>query len=133
MTKSKWRGNKIIFIDDEWVYADTGEPVEINPNRPCGHCGKESTPEGYDGCIGHIPAVMNACCGHGRIKDMYVQFNDKRRIGGLSAYFWLRRRYLIGRRKRKLLKWMYDDFETIDQAKLRYFAIVYSKEYSNNE
>ena len=43
----------------------------------CGHCNKARTPEGHDGCIGVLPNVMNACCGHGEAKTAYVQFNHK--------------------------------------------------------
>lgn len=43
----------------------------------CGHCGLKRTPEGYDGCLGTIPGVMNACCGHGDENIAYVQFNHQ--------------------------------------------------------
>lgn len=69
-----WRGHPIIEIrHQEWVYRDTGQRVRENPNRPCGHCGLPNTPEGFDGCLGEIPGAMNACCGHGREADAYVQ------------------------------------------------------------
>jgi len=42
----------------------------------CGHCGLKRTPEGHDGCIGTLPNVMNACCGHGETEMAYVQFWD---------------------------------------------------------
>lgn len=41
----------------------------------CSHCNLKKTKEGYDGCIGHLENVRNACCGHGEIKMAYVQFN----------------------------------------------------------
>ena len=43
----------------------------------CTHCGKERTAEGHDGCVGTLPNVMNACCGHGKVNEAYVQFNHK--------------------------------------------------------
>ena len=43
----------------------------------CLHCKKNRTKEGYDGCVGELKNVMNACCGHGEIKMAYVQFNHK--------------------------------------------------------
>jgi len=43
----------------------------------CGHCNLKRTTEGHDGCIGTLPNVMNACCGHGEIKAAYIQFNHK--------------------------------------------------------
>ena len=42
----------------------------------CGHCNKKRTPEGHDGCLGILPGLMNACCGHGEIGTAYVQFID---------------------------------------------------------
>lgn len=43
----------------------------------CGHCGLARTPEGHDGCLGTLPGVMNACCGHGgNAEGTYVQFPD---------------------------------------------------------
>lgn len=42
----------------------------------CGHCGLSRTPEGHDGCIGTLPGVTNACCGHGGTAEgAYVQFS----------------------------------------------------------
>lgn len=75
------RGHRIVTLSggmpansrSVWVYADTGEPVSANPNRDCGHCGLANTPEGHDGCLGTLPGVMNACCGHGT-GEAYVQF-----------------------------------------------------------
>ncbi|WP_340074508.1 hypothetical protein [Leptobacterium sp. I13] len=34
------------------------------------------TEEGHDGCIGTLSGVMNACCGHGDVKQAYIQFTD---------------------------------------------------------
>lgn len=59
----------------------------------CGHCSKHRTLEGYDGCIGYLPNVRNACCGHGEDRSAYVQFNhedyqnkpNKYRITGKEA------------------------------------------------
>ena len=43
----------------------------------CGHCNLKRTSEGHDGCIGTLPNVMNACCGHGEDSVAYVQLNHK--------------------------------------------------------
>lgn len=43
----------------------------------CGHCNLKRTPEGYDGCVGELQGVMNACCGHGDYRMAYVQFNHQ--------------------------------------------------------
>jgi len=48
-----------------------------NLDEACGHCGMPVTTEGYDGCVGFLPGVMNACCGHGVIEHAYVQLNHE--------------------------------------------------------
>lgn len=80
---SKWRGHDIFYIR-EWLYCDTGEPIRGN-RRPCGHCGKRETEEGHDDCLGTVTGIMNACCGHGEVKDTYVQFWDGSSVHGLNA------------------------------------------------
>lgn len=79
MPLSYLRGHSINFIDGEWVYADTLEPTVSNP-RPCGRCGKDRTPEGYDACLGHIPGIINACCGHGDDKEVYFILEGGTRV-----------------------------------------------------
>ena len=81
---SKLRGHKIFNKNDVWYYADTGELTAGN-KRPCGHCGEDNTVEDYDGCIGTLPDVMNACCGHGTTEDAYIQFWDGVDIRGEAA------------------------------------------------
>jgi hypothetical protein len=39
----------------------------------CRHCGRPRMPEGYDACLGRLPGVVAACCGHGG-SDGYVAF-----------------------------------------------------------
>lgn len=51
----------------------------------CGHCGLKRTAEGHDGCVGTLPDVLNACCGHGEEKMAYVQFTAAKRISGQAA------------------------------------------------
>ena len=83
---SKLRGHDIEFINSEWIYCDTKEPTVNNyQNRPCGNCGKNSTKEGHDACLGTLPSVMNACCGHGLEDEAYVQFLDGFSIKGKDA------------------------------------------------
>lgn len=77
--KEKFRGHIIEQINDEWIFSDTKQKVsETWEQRPCGHCNKMNTPEGYDGCIGYIPGALNACCGHGNEREAYIQFPDRR-------------------------------------------------------
>jgi len=80
-----WRGHRIIHRDGEWEFADTGEPAYLDNGRPCGHCGLASTPDGHDGCLGTMPGVRNACCGHGRTDEAYIQYDNNVRLGGAAA------------------------------------------------
>jgi len=57
------RGHPIYWDGADWRYSDTGRI--INHKRPCVRCGRPPTPEGYDACLGFIPGVSSACCGHG--------------------------------------------------------------------
>ena len=80
------RGHEILLANGEWVYADTREPTaEKYTTRPCGKCGLPFTPEGHDGCLGTLPGVMNACCGHGCTESAYVQFWNGERLSGKAA------------------------------------------------
>lgn len=71
------RGHPIYYDGETWRFTDTGEPtVETWLERPCGHCGLPDTPEGHDGCLGTLPGVLNACCGHGDVDAAYVQVEN---------------------------------------------------------
>lgn len=48
-----------------WRYSDNDEPAVHPSNRPCPKCSELPTPEGHDACLGEIPGVCGACCGHG--------------------------------------------------------------------
>lgn len=90
MDEALYRGNKIVYIRPDWVYMSDGKLVSSDSDRPCAHCGKENTPEGYDGCIGEIRWAMNACCGHGSLREAYCQFWSRRRISGVWARLFFR-------------------------------------------
>jgi len=82
----KLRGNKIEWNGKEYIYSDTKEPtIKGFFNRKCGKCGKARTNQGHDACLGTLPGVMNACCGHGDKEDAYVQFLDNFVISGKEA------------------------------------------------
>ena len=82
--KSKFKGYDIIYVNDEWVFCDTGEPT-VGNKRCCGSCSRDSTKEDHDGCLGTLKGVMNACCGHGVTDDKYVQFLDGFCVRGEDA------------------------------------------------
>lgn len=85
MKTSEYRGHPIEYVNDVWIYSDNKTPVAQDKNRACGHCHKPSTPEGHDDCLGTLPGIMNACCGHGCIEEMYIQFLDGFCIRGKNA------------------------------------------------
>lgn len=51
----------------------------------CAKCKKGPTKEGHDGCLGTLPGVMNACCGHGNDRQAYIQYWNGNRIAGDEA------------------------------------------------
>lgn len=74
MGKSKLRGHEIEVYHGEWIYSVYRIPTLNYPDIFCGHCGKDKTDEGHDACLGTLPLISNACCGHGMISDTYIQF-----------------------------------------------------------
>jgi len=85
---------KEYFCDTGKLWAwEKGALGPYTPRRPCGHCGKHDTPEGHDACLGTLPGVINACCGHGNMEngDPYVRFDDGTEFRGCEAiaYFQL--------------------------------------------
>lgn len=57
----------------EAVFSDNGEL--LNQPRSCKKCGRNSVEKEYDACLGKIPGVKAACCGHG-YDDGYILWND---------------------------------------------------------
>ena len=76
MIESHWRGNPIQTDETgEWFYSDDRTPT-VGTDRPCGFCGRERTIDDHDGCLGVLPGVINACCGHGVLTEGYLQFKN---------------------------------------------------------
>jgi hypothetical protein len=50
-------------------------PEEGNAQRACKLCKKKPTADGHDPCLGHLPGVIAACCGHGA-DDGYLSFRN---------------------------------------------------------
>ena len=83
------RGHSIRYIDTGWVYMDAGSAVS-GDERDCGYCERETTPEGHDPCLGTLPGVVNACCGHGEDAEAYVMLESGHTIRGSKAIEWAR-------------------------------------------
>lgn len=56
------------------LQARARQQSRTNPDRKCGHCNLPNRSDGHDACLGELPGVMNACCGHGK-REPYVQFS----------------------------------------------------------
>jgi len=72
------RGHPVAWDGQHWRYCDTGTIAYAD--RPCSHCGLTPTPQGPDPCLGHLPGVRAACCGHGDPNQAYILFANGRRI-----------------------------------------------------
>lgn len=70
MVTGHYRGHEIKYINNQWVYADDGIPIELE-ERKCTRCGRMPTIEGYDACLGHVEGATSACCGHG-VEEPYI-------------------------------------------------------------
>jgi len=86
-SKSYLRGDLIEKNEKgEFIYSDTKEPVIGNyQDRPCGKCGEYRTKEGHDPCLGELPGLMNACCGHGIDTSAYAQYLNGSTVNGEEA------------------------------------------------
>lgn len=81
-----WRGYAIeLDRDGVWLYVDTQRPVSDDPERMCGYCRMSNNEVGHDACLGTLPNVINACCGHGREKEAYVQLINGEVMSGSEA------------------------------------------------
>lgn len=80
---------------EEWRFCDTDEPtVETWSKRPCGHCGLygNSNDGEVDPCLGFLPGVTNACCGHGDPDMAYICFQGGLVLRGFDVDEFHRRR-----------------------------------------
>ncbi|MCK5218685.1 hypothetical protein KAR10_04135 [bacterium] len=80
--RSHSRGHPIVWMNEQWVYEDNKEPIPGYGGkdvRPCVKCGKvfEGSNNGdADPCLGELPGVDNACCGHGVKEESYIRFTN---------------------------------------------------------
>ena len=74
-----YRGHRVVcFVDEgdtcERFASDLALTVGeggVSVERPCVRCGLLAEPEGPDPCLGRLPGVVSACCGHG-VEAPYV-------------------------------------------------------------
>lgn len=84
--RAEHRGHPIVFIDGTWVYEDNLRPIPSygGEDRPCAKCGELPIDGLYDSCIGKLPGVKNACCGHGNTGRAYIQFENGTTVRGFD-------------------------------------------------
>lgn len=75
-------GHLVYYDGEDWRYEDgTLKTDEERQTRKCPHCGETPTEEGHDPCISDLPAVDNACCGHGKERG-YISFENGTLVRG---------------------------------------------------
>jgi hypothetical protein len=76
--RSRWRGHDIYFDGEAWRFCDNNDPLPGwgGPFRPCANCSEMMNDHEADHCLGALPGVDNACCGHGMREDSYVRFTN---------------------------------------------------------
>lgn len=74
---SYFRGHPIYYSNKGWRYEDNLNLMEGVKPRPCKKCGKKFAAQGVaDPCLGDLPGVKKACCGHGIREKAYVMFTN---------------------------------------------------------
>jgi len=86
-------GHLVVFDEGikRYRYAD-GTIIDRDSPRPCPRCGRARTAEGHDICLGTLPGVLFACCGHGNTDDAYVVFDTGDGLRGEEALKWFKGR-----------------------------------------
>ena len=90
-TRGFFRGHPIIFINKKWLYSNTKKALpgyggDKTP-RPCLHCGKIFDFHESDPCLGDLPGVDNACCGHGVREESYIRFTNGVVVRGFTIEY----------------------------------------------
>jgi hypothetical protein len=87
--KSYFRGHPIIYKNGEWIYEDSKELAGFDGIvRPCAKCGQlfdGSNIGKPDPCLGNLPGVDNACCGHGVREQAYIRFLSGVTVKGFTV------------------------------------------------
>ena len=87
MKHSTCRGHPIIWEGPDdgggWVYEDTRKalPDRGGKLRQCPKCGALGQGD-VDPCLGVLPGVDSACCGHGDRDESYIRFTTGVAIKG---------------------------------------------------
>ncbi len=55
-----------------WRFVKNRQCIKDGQPLSCERCGCKPTPEGHDACLGTLPGIKAACCGHGVNKGCVV-------------------------------------------------------------
>ena len=74
MITSTHNGHNIYWDSnsESWKY-ENGTPLSIV--KKCANCNEYPTKDGHDSCLGELPGVEFACCGHGK-EEGYLTFTN---------------------------------------------------------
>ena len=81
--RSRHRGHRIEWAGHKWVYTEWGDTPQYGKERPCTRC--DNISDGPDFCLGKLPGVRQACCGHGHPEDAYFIFHNGVEVRGADA------------------------------------------------
>lgn len=82
------RGHPIYFDEATWCWRYTdGAPLpgEGELDRPCLHCGAVFAAGEPDPCLGWLPGVVSACCGHGVPSQAVIVFANGMAVRGFEV------------------------------------------------
>ena len=84
MQKSNIRGHITIWNEkrEKWYFEDTGKDVSYEVT--CKKCNLPCDIDGPDPCLGLLPGVEFACCGHGNRANSYIKFDNGLIIRGFK-------------------------------------------------
>lgn len=73
-------GHKCYISNEGYRYFDSDELLDPSKPKPCKFCGLEYTEKCDEGryvdpCLGKLPGIKYACCGHGQI-EAYLAFEN---------------------------------------------------------
>lgn len=74
----------------DWRYCDDDSSI-YESNRACPRCGKRREHgRQFDPCLGELPNVYSACCGHGVVEPYVNIIGEFKRLTGAEALNWFR-------------------------------------------
>jgi hypothetical protein len=76
-------GPRTVFYGDDVEWR--GLNIDFDVSEPCVSCGGPRQNDKPDPCLGMLPGVWGACCGHGNSEDAYAMLDDGRRLDGPEA------------------------------------------------